>query len=257
MPVEYKSFPDGESYLRVEDVQGEVVIIQSIVNDRDFVSLLQLVDACQSRADSVRVVIPYLGYARQDREFKMGEPVTVRAIARTIDVDRVFTVNVHNPESLEYFPCPARDLEAAPLLGEYFKKLGLSEPVVVSPDRGAVEMAARAAEAMDADYDYLEKTRHSGEEVTVKPKELEVKGRDVVILDDIISTGGTIAGAARILQGQGARRVFVGCVHPVLARNALIRLFNAGIADIVASDTIERGVSRVTVSPLLARALES
>jgi len=128
--------------------------------------------------------------------------------------------------------------------------------VILAPDKGAKELAASAAKEMGIEYDHLEKKRISGDTVEVSPKNLDARGRDVVILDDIISTGGTMAEAVRMLREQGALDVYVACIHPVLAGSAVNKLYHSGVKDLIATDTIERAVSRVTVAPMLAQALK-
>ncbi len=253
---EFKRFPDGELYTRIlDELAGEsVTIIQSTVNDSDFVSLLQLIDAC-SEASRIDVVIPYMGYARQDKQFKRGEPISARAMAGAIQADNVFTVNIHNESILDYFDARASNLDATPMIGEYIKNMEFKNPLIVAPDDGAIALARNASKDLGIDYDFLEKTRLSGESVTIQPKNIAVKGRDVIIIDDIISTGGTMAETISLLKKQGAHEVFVACVHPVLSNNAVLKLFKAGVKGIIATDTIDKGVSVVSVAPVIAGAI--
>lgn len=251
--AEFKTFPDGERYTRLLDrVGGEVVVVQSTVTDSDFITLLQLIDACEG-AD-ITVVIPYMGYARQDKQFREGEAVSSRALARVLDVERVLTVNIHEERVLKYFKVPAVSLDASSLLGEYLRGMQLVDPVFISPDRGAVSIAQRAAAALDADYDYLEKKRVSGDVVEIAPKSLDIGGRDVVVIDDMVSTGGTMSEAIALFKSQ-VLSVTVACVHPVLTGNAVLRLECAGVKRLISTDTIEKGVSVVSVAPIVAEAL--
>ena len=291
---EFKRFPDGELYTRVaDDLKGEeVVVVQSVRTDSDLVCLLQLLDAVgggegggQEEASRIRVVIPYLGYARQDKRFKPGEAVSSRAVARSISaaagagvVEEIFVVNPHNSGVLRYFDAKTTELDASPLLGgfvakkeeeeegeevekeeeeEKTRKRSLGE-VVVGPDEGAAGLAKVVAAPYGLDYDVLEKRRISGAEVEIKPKELSVAGRNVVIVDDIISTGGTIAEAATLLKAQGANEISVACVHGVFENvpNAVPRMLRAGVKEIVATDTIESEFSRISVARLVAEALK-
>ncbi|HIH70368.1 ribose-phosphate diphosphokinase [Methermicoccus shengliensis] len=256
VPAEYERFPDGEGYLRVcEDVAGDdVAIVQTIGCDCDLVSLLQLIDACEDAARLV-AVIPYMGYARQDRRFKQGEPISARAVARCIGADHVVLVNVHNERVLDYFVCDVCCLDAAPVLAGHIVQMGLDDPLFVAPDDGAIEIARAAAQAVGAQHDHLEKKRLSPEHVEMAPKHLDVEGRHVVLIDDIISTGGTMTTAIGMLTEQGASRVYVACVHPVFVKNAIVRLFAAGAGDIVFTDTIEGRGGVVSVAPLIARHL--
>lgn len=253
---DFTKFPDGELYTRIldEDVD-EVTIIQSTTTDTDLMALLQLIDACED-SPVINVIIPYMGYARQDKKFKNGEPISARAVARTINADRVFTVNIHETSVLDYFNADTFDLNASQQIAYHIRSLSLDNPLIVSPDKGAIDLAERTAREIGVDYDYLEKTRHSGDSVTIKTKNIDVKGRDIVILDDMIATGGTMAESIKLLKSQGAKDVYLACVHPVLARNAVMRLFNAGVKDIIATDTIEKSQSCVSVAPLIAEAIK-
>ena len=254
---DFNRFPDGEVYSRIQDEQLEdVTIIQSTTTDSDLVYLLQMIDACED-ASSINVVIPYMGYARQDKKFKSGEPISARAVARTINADKVFTVNIHEKSVLDYFNAPASDLDATKLMGSHLKSLNLTDTLILAPDSSALSLAKSAAEHLGMDCDYLEKTRHSGDTVTVKAKNLDVTGRDVVLIDDMIATGGTMAESIKLLNKQGAKDVYLACIHPVLTRNAVIRLFNAGVHDIFATDTIEKAQSCVSVAPLIADAVRN
>lgn len=249
--IEFSTFPDGEQYLHISDIPDHAIIIQSTPTDSDYISLLQLIDACDT-SDRIDVVIPYSGYARQDKRFRDGEPVSARALAHAITADHVFTIDIHNQNVLSYFDAPATDLDAAPVVGEYIASMELNDPMIIAPDEGAIDLVRSASEYLGVDFDYMEKTRLSGDDVLIKTKEIDVAGRDVVILDDIISTGGTIAKTTMLLRNNDANRVFAACIHPVLARNAVLRLFASGIEDIIATDTLDRSVSRVSVAQLIA-----
>lgn len=256
---EYRTFPDGESYSQiVNDLEDEVTIIQSTPRDSDIIYLLQLLDVCREK--KITLVIPYFGYARQDKIFKPGEPMTARAIASALNPllgedGRVYTVNIHASSVLSHFRCPAENLDATPLLAEKVRSFGLHNPVVISPDKGAVAMAKIAASRLGAECDYLEKTRLSGTEVSMAPKEIDVAGRDVVIFDDMIATGGTMATAITLLRKQGAKRVFLASVHPVLTGNAILKLYRSGVEAVIAADTLDKSVSTVSVAPLIAEAI--
>jgi len=252
------AFPDGEAYARIiSEMPGKVTIIQSTPTDRDIIYLLQLLDACGDR--EISLVIPYFGYARQDKVFLPGEPLTARAIARVLNPflgkGRVFMINIHSHSILSHFTCPARNLDATPLLADEVARLDLEDPVLISPDKGAVAMAQAASQRLGAECDYLEKTRLSGTEVRMAPKKMDVRGRDVVILDDMIATGGTMATAVSMLRQLGAKRVYLAAVHPVLTGSALLRLYRSGVEAMQATDTLDRGISVVSVAPLIAQAL--
>jgi ribose-phosphate pyrophosphokinase len=257
---EFKTFPDGELYTRVvDDVKDEeVVIVQSLMADTGLISLLQLIDAVEE-AHKTTVVLPYLGYARQDKRFKPGEAISSRAIARGISfagiVDTIYVVNVHNPAVLRYFDVSTKALNAAPLIGDYISTRGIDAPVIIGPDEGARELARAVAQLHGFEYDVLEKKRLSGDEVQIKPKALSVSGRNVVIVDDIISTGGTIAEAASMLRARDAHEIYVACIHGLFVQNATIRILNAGVKEIIATDTIQSIFSQISVAKMIAAAV--
>jgi ribose-phosphate pyrophosphokinase len=256
---EYKTFPDGESYSQiVSALDEEVTIIQSTPRDRDIIYLLQLLDICREK--KISLVIPYFGYARQDKIFKPGEPMTSRAIANALNPFlesdcKVYTINIHAPTVLSHFRCQTMNLDATHILAEKVRSFDLQDPVVISPDKGAIAMAKIAASDLGAECDYLEKTRLSGTQVSMAPKQIKVLGRDVVIFDDMIATGGTMATAISLLRSQGAKRVFLAAVHPVLTGNAVLKLCRSGVEAVIASDTLDKAASTVSVAPLIAEAI--
>ena len=249
----YKVFPDGELYVRVEGVEDETVVVQSINSNEDLVQLMLIFDAVANT--DITAVIPYMGYARQDRAFNEGEAVSIRAVAKLIEsyADRVITVNIHSEKAKSHFK-KLVDVDAMPLIGEYYKG---KEVVMISPDLGSLNRVKVASSYAGCEFDYLEKRRISAEKVEIKPKSLDVKGRDVVIVDDIISTGGTIVEATKVLKNLGAKSVECACVHAVLAGDALNRLFNAGVKRVIATDTIEKSISAISVADAIVSALKS
>lgn len=253
--VKHTRFPDGELYLQRNEIDGETVVVGSVVDSDSLAQLILLLDACEG--SRITLVVPYMGYARQDKQFHPGEPLSARAIARTIanGADSVLTVNIHDPGVLRHFPVPAEDISVAREIGGFLASMNLEDPLILAPDDGAEHFAAQVASVGAWDCDHLEKTRLSGTEVKMAPKVLPVEGRDVVITDDIISTGGTLATAATLLRSSGARSVTAVCVHGVLATGAFTHLASSGIRDIICTDTIERGCSRISAAPALARAV--
>jgi len=253
--VHYSRFPDGEQYLLAGKIDDEMVIIGSVVDNDSLVQLMLLVDACDSATN--RLVLPYMAYARQDKRFRAGEPISSRVVARALSqgVTGVTTVNIHEKEVLKSFSVPAQNLSLARDIGSYISTLHLDNPLILAPDEGAMAFAENVASEGGWDCDHLEKTRLSGEEVSMAPRQLSAQSRSVVIVDDIISTGGTIATAAGMLYQQGAMDVFAACVHGVFTGGAYVRLMATGIRDVICSDTIERSCSRVSAADQIARAL--
>jgi ribose-phosphate pyrophosphokinase len=248
-------FPDGEIYLRTGPLDETTVVVGSLVGSDSLVELLLLIDACHR--SEVLLVIPYLGYARQDREFKPGEPVSARAMAQALSngVSRVVTVNIHKESVLSHFTVPACQVNLAPDVGDFIAGLNLENPLILAPDTGAVPFATAVASRGGWECDHLEKTRLSGEEVKVEPRKGSLWTGDVVLVDDIISTGGTLATAARMLRAQGAKGIHAVCVHGLFAGTALALLRSAGIDRIAASDTIEGPNSLYSAAGPIAKAL--
>ena len=252
--VEYERFADGETLVRVPDTDDRAIIVASTVSDTAHIELLQLQDAARQQADDVITVLPYMGYGRQDAAFEEGEPVSARAMARAISTgtDRVVTVNPHEPAVADFFDVPCTAVDAAGRLAEPLP--ALSEPLFWSPDAGAIELAETVQDAHGGgNTDYFEKVRHSDTDVDIQPSDASTTDRDVVLVDDIIATGSTMSTAIRQLDSPA--RVFVTCVHPMLAASARTKLANAGVEAVYGTDTIERAVSTVSVAPLLAARL--
>ena len=260
---ELKRFPDGESYVRIPgDLKGErVVVVQSTPrpqNENLFELFLLLSTAKDLGAEHVAAVVPYLAYARQNKPFKAGEAASAHTVCNLIEragADEVLIVDLHEADVLKYFSIPARDVSAAPIFGRYFKRFDLERPLVLGPDDKAIRQARLAARELGAEADYLEKERVTPDEVMTEIKPLEVEGRDVVVIDDIISTGGTMIEAAKILERLRARKLYAACTHAVLAPGALEKLIAAGFTEVVASDTIETQISSVSAAPVVAEAL--
>ncbi len=252
--VEYERFADGERLVRVPEAGDRAIVVASTASDAAHVELLQLQDAASARADEVVTVIPYMGYARQDKAFEPGEPISARAMARAISTgtDRVLTINPHEEAVTGFFDVPCSSIDAAGRLAEPLPEL--SEPLFLSPDSGAIELAEAVRDAYGGgETDYFEKIRHSDTDVEIQPSDATTAGRDVVLIDDIIATGSTMSTA--IEQLSDPARVFVTCVHPMLAANARTKLANAGVDAVYGTDTIERAVSAVSVAPSIADAL--
>ena len=252
-------FPDGEFQVSVPEFDAErAVVVCSTTTADAHLEALQLQDAVrEAGATEVVTVIPYLGYARQDRAFEPGQPISVRAVARALSTgtDRVITVTPHEESVCEFFDVPCTTVDAAGVLANPLPDL--SDPVFIAPDAGATDLAATVQEAYgEGAVDHFEKTRHSSTEVELEPHAADVAGRDVVLVDDIIATGSTMAGAISHLREGGAGRVFVTCVHPVLAGTARIRLARAGVEAIYGTDTVERAETTVSVAPAVAAALD-
>ncbi len=261
-PIETRRFPDGERYIRIGgEIPDDIVVIQSTgyPQDENFMELFFIVKNLKDLgARNVRVVIPYMGYSRQERRFKSGEAVSAKIIAELLEaagVDELFFINLHEKSIIEFFNIPVHELSAVPLLAEHLANK-VEDAVIIAPDKGASDYAEEMGNLIGCEWDYMEKRRISPEKVETRVKYLDIVDRDAVIVDDIISTGGTIVNASRILQSQGARSVLVACVHPILVDDALLRIFSTGVKDVIATDTILSEVSFVSVAPIIAEALK-
>jgi len=268
--VEHKLFPDGESYIRypVSELEETVLVVQSLYppQDKHLVELLFLIDTARDLgAKKVIAIVPYLAYSRQDKRFLSGEAVSIKTVLKAMESvkpDYVVTVDLHSEKVIEYSRAPLINVSAVPVLMNYVKREvlhGITEDVLVlSPDKGGLRRAKEAAEILKADFDYIEKFRDrvTGE-VRALPKELSVEGKIVVIVDDIISTGGTIALATKSVLSRRAREVHATCTHALLVKNAYERIKNAGVKEVVATNTVPSLVSRVDVTPVIKDALNN
>ncbi len=264
--VASKTFPDGEGYVRLEGkVQDEHAVIVQTTSPPQDSRLLQLAfmaDAAKRNgAKKVTAIVPYLAYARQDKIFLQGEGISIETIARMLrnaGVDALITVNVHQEGVLANFPFPAKSLSAIPLLAEYFIQRGFSKAFALAPDKGAMHIAEEAKKVLGGDAGHMEKQRdrYTGQ-VNVAKKAFEVKGKNVIIFDDIISTGGTIVGAAKILKELGAARVFAACVHPLLIGDAEKRILDAGVEEVVGTNSVPSAASKVSLAPLISKELKA
>ena len=259
LALESKRFPDDERYVRIlSDIQGEqVIVVQTTYPDENIIELLLLLDAvAEAGARKIILVIPYMGYSRQDKKFKDGEAISARAIAQALSphVDIVIAVDPHKQEILEFFDAKAVACSAIEEIAEALKKKQVD--FILAPDKGALASAKTAAKIIGCEYDYMEKTRIDGETVKIKPKSLDAKGRRVGIIDDIISTGGTMAKSIAELKKQNAKEIFVCCTHGLFVGTAIEKLEKAGCSKIMCTNTIKRPMSCISVAPAIARKIQ-
>ncbi len=254
----YKRFPDDEFYVRVlDDISGEdVMIVQTAYPDQKIVELLLMQDAVHDAgAKKITVVLPYFGYSRQDKKFEEGEAISSRAVAQHISMyaDCVITVDPHKQHILKFFTVPAYSCSAVSTIAQHLKEKNID--FVLAPDKGAKDRAKEAATLIDCEYDYLEKTRIDGTTVKVTPKKLDARGKHVAIIDDIISTGGTMANSIKELKKQGAKTVSVACTHGLFVGGAKEKLLSADCDEIISTDTIETEFSKVSAAGCIAEFL--
>ncbi len=267
LDTEVKMFPDGELYVRFlsEVSKEDVIVVQSLGQkpNQYLIELFLMLDALKDlKARRVIVVTPYFAYARQDERFKPGEAISLQTIARLIEVagaDHIFTIDSHRHRVIDVTKLTKIPLVDISAMSEIAKHVAgahtLHSPVVIGPDAGAEVWAKNAAKAIDADYDALEKKRFDAETVEVRPRKLDVEKRDVLIVDDIISSGNTIIKAIEVLKRHGAKDIYVGCAHPLLVKNALIRIYQAGAKYVVGTDTVSSPLGLVSVAPVIKEAI--
>ncbi|MFQ5956853.1 MAG: ribose-phosphate diphosphokinase [Candidatus Brocadiales bacterium] len=239
-------FPDGEIDLKVnEDIRGaDVFVVQSVcppVNE-NLMELLVLID-CIKRASAARItaVIPYYGYARKDRKDEGRVPITAKLVANLIGeagVDRVLAMDLHAAQIQGFFDIPVDHIFAFPVLCEHYKSLNLSDVIVVSPDVGGIKIARAYSRKLHIKMAVVDKRRVGPEETEVGFVIGDVAGKNVILLDDIIATGGSIVQAARVLKDKGAKDIYVGATHAVLCGGAAEKLAGAPIKELAVTDTI-------------------
>lgn len=257
-PLETRKFPDGERYIRIGgNVEPDAVVVQSTgyPQDQNLIELFLILKTLKNLgAENLKVVIPYFGYGRQEKRFKSGEAISAQVVAELLEksgASEILSINLHEDGLRDLFNIPVHNISAMPLIAEYIME-NYNEPVIIAPDKGAQVSALEIADIMGCESDYLEKTRLSPEKVETKTKNLDVHDRQVVIIDDIISTGGTIVNAYNILHESGASKIAVSCAHPVLVEDALLRMYAAGVDEVFATDTLQSDVSTISVAPLIA-----
>jgi ribose-phosphate pyrophosphokinase len=255
-----KRFPDGEMYVRVGGrLEGEdIVIVQSTRTDQDLVELFLLEDAVrEAGAMRVFVVVPYFGYARQDRRFFPGEPVSARAFCRhvEVDADAVVMVDLHSPQTLKNFTKPAYEASGIPAIARLLRERPVD--MLVSPDRGGTDRARRMAQLLDKPWFALEKKRIDSEHVELSlPATLPapIEGKHIVVVDDVISTGGTIVEAAKLLKRHQVGAISAACTHGLFLRDAFERI-KAVTDEVFSTDTLGNPAEKASVAPDIAQLL--
>ncbi|MEL9998612.1 MAG: ribose-phosphate diphosphokinase [Thermoplasmata archaeon] len=255
---EIKRFPDGECYVRIHENldNEEVILIQNTHPDTNIVEYLLLVDAIrQFKIKKLTAIIPYFGYGRQDKRFNEGEPISAKIMAEHLseNVDKILTVNLHNSEIIKWFKADSMEIKAEVEIAKYFEKF--NPDIIISPDKGSLERAKFISNMLGKPYHAFQKKRIDSERVQIDTGEIDVKNKVVAMVDDVISTGGTIATAASILKNMGASKVIVGCVHGLFVGNALQKM-QMYVDILFSTDTVENEKSVVTVAHLIKNAIE-
>ncbi|MBW8057768.1 MAG: ribose-phosphate pyrophosphokinase [candidate division NC10 bacterium] len=269
--AEVSQFSDGEVFVQLnENVRGaDVFVIQPTCPpvDHHLMELLVMVDAVRrASAQRITAVIPYFGYARQDRKVQPRVPVSAKLVADIITVSgahRVLTMDLHAGQIQGFFNIPVDHLFALPVLLRYFQERERHEGVVVAPDAGGVERARAFAKRLGTSLAFIDKRREGPNEAKVMHIVGDVKDRDVIIVDDMIDTAGTITQAVTALWEAGARRIYASCTHAVLSGEAIERIESSGLEEVVVTNTIpldeRRSCKKLTllsVAPLLGEAID-
>ena len=267
--LEIRKFPDNETYIRIlSDVSGKKVIyvnsLQRKPNELIIETLYTLDTIRDLGAEEVHAVIPYMAYARQDERFNPGEAISILSLAKlfkALDIDGIYTVDMHLhriTDPTKIFGAKFYNLTGVRELAKYIKRYhSIENTVVIGPDEEAEQWAKIMAEELgDLEFSILEKRRLSAEEVVIEARDVEVRGKNVVIVDDIISTGGTIVEAVKALRNLGAKDIIVTTVHPILVKGALPRLLRLCLKDLVGTNTVLSPISKVSIAPAIAPRLK-
>jgi ribose-phosphate pyrophosphokinase len=268
-----KNFADGEIYLQIqENVRGaDVFVVQPTSKpvDRNLMELLLMIDALKrASADRITAVLPYYGYARQDRKDKPRVPISAKLVAKLLEkagADRILALDLHAAQIQGFFDIPVDHLFATPVMIEYLKPLKTPATIVVSPDAGGVERARALAKRMTCPLAIIDKRRDDVNVAEVMHIIGEVDGKDCLIFDDLIDTAGTLVKGAEALFQAGAASVMAAATHAVLSRPAIERIESSRIKEVVLTNSIPlseeaRGCAKIrtlSVAPLLARAIQS
>ena len=271
---EVKHFADGEILVELgESVRGkDVYFIQSTnkpVND-NLMELLIGIDACKrASAATINAIIPYFGYARQDRKAKPRQPISSKLVASLLEragADRVITMDLHATQIQGYFDIPADDITTLPLIGEYVKSIETgNDVVVVSPDHGGTVPARRLAEMLNAPLAIIDKRRPKPNVAEAMNLIGDVNGKTAIIIDDMVDTAGTLTSGINMLKEKGAKKVYAACSHAILSGPAVERLKNANLEEFICTNTIDQTKNHdeypqmkvISVAPLLAATINA
>jgi ribose-phosphate pyrophosphokinase len=256
-----KSFADGEIWVKFnENIRGcDVYLVQSTNPPAEnLLELLIMMDAARrASARKVNAVIPYFGYARQDRKDQPRVSITAKLIANLITqagADRIITMDLHAPQIQGFFDIPVDHLYSSALLVTHFKKMKLANLAVASPDVGGIKMARAYAKRLEADLIVIDKRRPKANEAEVMNIIGDVRGKNILIVDDLVDTAGTLCNAVTALKKAGARDVYAACTHPILSGNAIDRINSSGLKKILVTDSVPlRRPSKIIVTETVGK----
>ena len=258
-----KIFPDGESKITFSSVPKKsiILVVQSTYPpvDTNLLQTLAIISQARKASSKIYAIIPYMGYARQDRQFLSGEVVTMSIVAKmlqAVGAKKVVVVDIHSKTALNHFKIPTVNVSAIPELAKYFKKMKLKNVLVVSPDMGGALRAKKFANLLNTDFITLKKSRNRKTgKVQIQSSKVDVHGRDLIVIDDIISTGGSIIKATQFLKKQKCKRVFVAGTHGLFVGDAERKIKKAGVSKIISTNTIPRSTSKVDMAGVIAKSI--
>ena len=260
--VDLRIFEDSESKLRVGKTKKKCcIIVQSTYppTDRHLIQLLMMIKKCADcKVDKIYAVVPYMAYARQDREFLRGEVVSMGLVARLLEAlgtDQLITVDIHSLSALTHFTIGVQNISSIPILAEYaVNNVRLNRPIVVSPDSGGVQRAAEFATILRLDMVAIKKFRDraTGRLTINETLDNNMEGRDAIIVDDMITSGASIAEACKLLKKYRCGKVYAVCAHALLVGNAMSTIKAAGVEDVIATNSIPNKSAKVDLSPIIS-----
>lgn len=262
--AEVRVFSDGESKIKLAKADNNCVIVQSTYppTDTHLMQALIMASKCaEDGADDLCAVIPYLAYARQDRAFLECEAISIALVAKLLvaaGINHTITVDIHSQLAMSYFSS-IQNISSVPLLADHASEMNLHRPVVVSPDAGGADRVKEFARRLNTDAVVLKKSRdRTTGEVRIDDKlDIEVSGRDMILVDDMISSGGSIIKAAELLRKKGSNKVYAMCTHGLLIGDAAQKIKAAGVHDIIATNSVPGEYAKVDLSPAIADSIRS
>ncbi|QLH09861.1 ribose-phosphate pyrophosphokinase [Candidatus Nitrosotenuis sp. DW1] len=261
--TDVRIFPDGESKVTIDGKPaGKTIVVQSVYPpiDSNFIQVLSLISKAKETSSQVFAVIPYLCYMRQDKEFLPGEIITSAVIAKmlkAVGADKIVTVDIHSELAIKYFDVPIKNVSAVPKLASFFKKMKLRDPLIVAPDLFWAPQAKQFAKILDAESIAINKQRNrkTGKLEIKQSQKRNFEGRDIILVDDMISTGGSVVKATEYLKQQNCGRIYATCTHALLVGDAEKKIRDAGILKIISANTVPGKTNAVDVSDILAKSL--
>ena len=265
LKTKVRVFPDGESKITIlGNIKNKTIIVVSATDppvDTNLIHTLSLITKSRESSSEVIAVVPYMGYAKQDKEFLKGEIITIKVIAKLFKAagaTKLVVVDFHSPNALSFFKIPIKNIRTTDLFAKHFKKYKLKEPLVVAPDLFWKSNAEKFANRLGATVIALNKKRDRNTgKLTIKstlPK--FVKGRDMILFDDMVSSGGSIVKAIQFLKRKNFRKIYVACTHPILVDNAENKIKKLGVKEIIGTNSVLNDFSKVDLSEIISKTIQ-